>query len=455
MGLTTPSNDYTRYSTAWKKTRDVAEGSLCVKNAAEVYLPKGTMTDNAYLDYLNRAVFVGYVDKIIDFAVGQLNRNPVQAPDIPEDIAKDVDLCGNSLQKFAEHTARELMLVERMGIWYDYSETKERPYMVAVHAENIIKWNYGYNQNGEKILMSVVLKVDEESIDPASFDVIKEKRWIVLRLDENGFFVKDTYKEGDKEGDVALIESISPTAGINGDPLSFIPFDIVCVKGHPERIHPSPMYPVAEVNLSLYRSMASREQLLFYYGMPTGIAVGWDQSKAFPIGGIAAFPTGGSFQFAQVQVAAAVDQAITSKKEEIAQIGSSFLSGRGRYVASATTAEVNQEGDNASLASLANTISNALTKAFLTMRVWDDEIPETVSVSVNTEFEEPELTQGELTELGQEVAAGRMSFDTYFYNLKKNKVYPNEWSIEQEKAALDETSKMVAQNKSQIPGITF
>lgn len=455
MGLTTPCNEYNKFSTAWRKTRDVVEGVLTVKGAKETYLPKGRMSPTDYADYLERAEFVGYVDKIIDYSAGQLLRNPPVLKGVPDDIVADFDLCGNSITSIIDHISRELMTVERVGIWFDYSEDQKRPYAVIVKAENIIKWNYGY-VNGTKTLKSIVLALEEEKLNPVTFDTERNPTWVCLYINEDGYFQKDTYvNKSGKAGEVELSESVVPVAGIGGKPLDFIPFAIVPAKGTPEHIHTAAMYPVAEVNLSLYRSMASREQLLFYYGMPTGIAIGWDQ-ETFPIGGVAKFPTGGDFKFAQIEVDDAVVRAIQDKKEEISQLGSSFLSGRGRYVASAQTSENNQQGDYASLSSIANAISRALTDILRDMAVYGhDGLEKDASVTVNTEFEEPEFTPGELTELGAEVAAGRLSWDAYFHNCQKNKLYPNGWTKEQEFEAIKTTSQMIASARTQIPGFTF
>lgn len=454
MGLDTPCGDYEKHSRSWIRTRDVAEGSLCIKGKGTTYLPKGRMDENAYTDYLERAIFVGYVDKIIDYCVGQLMRNAPTTTGIPDDLINDVDLCGSTLSQFIDNMARELMAVERIGVWVDFNEKKDRPFMVSVKAESIIKWHYDYTQSGEKALTSVVIKTSQDTIDKETLDIVVKPQYIKLFLNDNGIYQKDTYECDDKK-ELTLKESIIPVAGIGGLPLTYIPFRIVCAKGTPERIHTAPMAPVAEINLSLYRSMASREQLLFYYGMPTGIAVGWDDKNAFPLGGVAAFPIGGSFDFAQIQVEDAVEKAIQSKKEEISQIGSQFLSGRGRYVASATTSENNQEGENASLATLANSISRGVTEAFKMMEVYEYDDLEEPSVQVNTEFVEPELTQGELQELGVELTAGHISFDTYFHNLNRNKVYPPGWTVEKEIEALKTSARIIAENRSEIPGVTY
>ena len=456
MGLNTPCPEYNKYATAWKKTRDVIEGVLTVKGAKETYLPKGRMSATDYADYLERAEFVGYVDKIIDYSAGQLLRNPPAIKGVPEDITADFDLCGNSISSVIDHIARELMTVERVGVWFDYSEDQSRPYAVAVKAENIIKWNYGYVR-GTKTLTSVVLALEEERLNMSTFDVERTPTWVCLHLNEDGYYQKDTYtnKTG-KSGEVELSESVVPVAGIGGQPLDFIPFAIIPAKGTPEHIHTAPMYPVAEVNLSLYRSMASREQLLFYYGLPTLIAKGWDVNTPFPLGGVAAFGADGGANFVQIEVDDAIVKAINDKKEEIAQLGSSFLSGRGRYVASAATSENNQQGDYASLASIANAISRALTDILRDMSVYGyDGLEADASVTVNTEFEEPEFTPGELAELGAEVMAGRLSWDAFFHNCQKNKLYPQGWTKEQEFEAIKTTSQMIASARSQIPGFTF
>ena len=454
MGLETPCNDYTKHAKQWVRTRDVSEGSLCIKGKGETYLPKGHMEENAYKDYLERALFTGYVDKIVDYCSGQLMRNNPQTTGIPDELKNDVDLCGSTLNQFIDNIARELMHVERIGLWTDFSEDSGRPFIVSVRAEGIIKWHYEYVQSGEKVLSSVVIKAESDVIDPETLDADTEEKYIKLFLNADGFFQKDTYAYS-KEKKLELSESIIPLAGIGGFPLDYIPFRIVCAKGTPERIHTAPMAQIAEINLSLYRSMASREQLLFYYGMPTGIAIGWDKDKSFSLGGVNAFPIDGDFKFAQIQVEDAVEKAIASKKEEISQLGSQFLSGRGRYVASATTSENNQEGENASLASLANAISRGITEAFRAMEVYKYDGLDNPSVQVNTEFTEPELSQGELTELGQELTAGHISFATYFHNLNRNKVYPPDHTIEMEIEELKKTAQIIADNRSQIPGFTF
>lgn len=457
MGLTTPSPEYSTHLKAWQRTRDVAGGSLIVKGKGPQYLPKGRMTDTDYGDYLERAEFVGYVEKIADYSVGQLLRNPPLIKGVPDEIIRDFDLCGNSITDTIQHIARELMYVDRVGVWYDFSEAQGRPYAVIIKTENIIKWNYGYLADGTKTLKSVVLQLNEESVDPDTFDIKCEPRYICLHINADGHYQKDTYVENkkDKNG-VTLLESVIPVAGIGGKPLDFIPFRIITAKGSPEHLHSAPLYPVAEVNLSLYRSMASREQLLYYYGAPTLIASGWDKKTPFPVGGVATLDEQGDAKFIQIQVDDAIVKAIQDKKEEISQLGSSFLSGRGRYVASAQTSENNQQGDYASLSSIANSISRSLTDMFDDMLVYGhDGLESGASVAINTEFEEPEFATGELAELGAEVASGRMSFNTYFHICKKNKMYPNEWTQEQEEEAIQKTAQMIASARTQIPGYTF
>lgn len=456
--INTIRSEYSHYSPLWQRVRDVVAGEDQVKQKGRTYLPSKIRDNADYLNYLSRAIFVNYTGKILNLSLGQLFRNLPTLTNIPYYLSEDVDLRGTSITNWSRFIARELMITNRVGLWIDYSNVLDRPYISTYKAEEIINWYYADTADGISDLQYVILSGFNNVVE--NFEVKQVKTYTVLYLNENEQFTVDRYQENQSiksKDKLELLSSVVPVC--DGQPLDFIPFVILDLNGQPDSIHNSPLLDVANLNLAHYRDSADHQTRLHLFAIPTIITKGYNSkdNPIFPLCGTAEVDTQyGDVKFLELSATNPLADELKRKEETISQIGSSFLSGAGRYVASAQTAQINQEADFCTLSDISNSMSEQITKVLNILAIWlsEQETAEPLVIRYNTVFEEPSLVQGQLTELMSAVLSGVISYDAFYHQLYKNKFYPAGSTIEQEKEAIKQSQKDIIDNRSQIPGYT-
>lgn len=441
MPIDTRKTDYVKWSPIWEKSRDAIAGHEHVKDKSTVYLPKlPGQSDEGYEGYLERAQFINFTSRTIQTALGQIFRKPpiISEEDQIKDLLENIDLSGKSITYFSRDIFNEVLSVNRAGILVDYSEEQGRPYAVEYKAENIINWRCA-NIGGQNKLTLLVLEGLTEVVDAADIYTTKpEKVWKELYLDENGVYtVRDWYKVSD-----GYMPSDEIKPQINGQYFDYIPFFVATTNGNEYQIIKSPMLDFVNLNYGHYKNDADYENMLHLCGCKTVVAKGWDESNAFPMGGCAVFPTDGDAHFLEAASDSALLEELRHKEEQMAMMGSSLLSGKGRYVAAAETQRLQSEGENATLADVALSVSDVMSKVLRLIAAWNNVSNfEDVSIAYNTDFETSELDPQTLTALMGAVQSGFMSFETYFYNLKNREAYPNGWTEDDEKEAIKESMK--------------
>jgi hypothetical protein len=422
-----------------KMMRDVMDGEEAVKKAKEAYLPKlgGRETsDDDYDAYRKRAQFVGACARTLEALAGAVCR---KAPKIhgPEEFATkytaDITGSGVSLASFVGQMVREVLTVRSFGVLVDHDGV--RPGLRGYVAENVT------------------------NILPDETVVLREYAYQADPQDRFSLSLVTSYREvkPTDNGGAAVVVWTKPNGGqwtagdeteltFRGDPINVIPF-VLC------DMPIMPLLPLAEANLSHYRTSADLENGLHWGGTFTPwIAANIDaQSEASPsfiIGGNTAWvlPTGSQVGMLEIQGAAlsALEERLKGKEETMAALGARLLVAQKKTAETEQTARINAGGEGATLAMVVDTVEAALTSALRIMAAWDGQPPDDIHVELNREFVDSRLTPDQITAYLAAYQAGGMSLDTLLNLLMGGGLFPSDRTVEEEKSLISSEAPPMA-----------
>lgn len=450
--------DYDKWYPIWERIEDAIRGEDEVKRKKERYLPKlPGQKDTEYKSYLQRASYQNFSGRILDVAIGQIFR---KAPVISgfSEYEDNIDLAGNNFNYFTRDIFEDIIPYNRDYILVDYSEDQKRPFLKEFDADDVINWGTTIIKGEEKLSFVVIEGETEDTDDTDPYIKKCKKIWKELYLDldnsndglSDGYYKsRDWEKYIDPKGEerFRIIEGSNAFPKMSGKGLNFIPFFMMTNAGFKTEIDSSPMLDIVNTNLGHYQNYADYENLLHLTGVGTYILRGWGDKKAFPIGGAADFPIEGGAEILQGKSDSGLENELRHKEEIMAMLGSQLLSGKGRYVQSARTADVQSQGEYATLADIANSMSYMMTQIMKLFMQWASGNPDEVQIKFNTDYEATMAPQGVLTELSGLAQSGGMSWKTYFYNLNKYEIYPVGWTIEDEQKEIDNDQKKKANDR--------
>ena len=436
MPINNHEDDYDEWSPIWEKIEDAIAGQDKIKEKGEAYLPKlGGQSADDYKAYLQRAQYQNLSGRTMQIALGQLFRKNPVVTGVDESLLDNIDLAGSNFIYYSKKIAREVLAYNRVGILCDYSDEQSRPFLTKFEAESIINWRSEVI-DGIKKLTLVVIEGERCEIDPLDPYTEKDvKIWKELYLEDNVYKTRDWHEVKDQGGNITyqVIEGSERTPLIKGQVFNFIPFYFVTSNGITSHISASPMLDFVNINLGHYVNYADFENMLHWTGAKTIVTKGWGD-KTFPIGGAVDCE---SASFLEASSDSGLKDELRHKEELIAIMGSQLLSGKGRYVASAATSQISSEGEYATLADIANSLSYSMTQILKLLVEWADGNPDEVNAEYNTDYQVAEIPQGRLTELSGARDAGKISKQTFYYNLNKYEFYPSNWTYEDEQSEIE------------------
>ena len=469
------SETYVDMQSLWQKQRDAVAGSEAIKNRGQTYLAKPNgMTDDQYKGYLQRAVFFNGSRRTVQAYTGMLFRkDPVFMYDedrimTEEDIEfhehffGSVTLDGGSFTELMRQVMEEIIIVNKCGILIDYprlidengnpqeftreevEENSIQPTASIYPAESIINWFHIITES--KVLpVFFVLREEVPTLNiVGTIGVQNNYRYRILYLENFANPKLRRYKQILIEP-FPLIQRSDPTAKrllvtevtyptMNGERIPFIPFYVVTDRGIDYRSNrPSLINDLVETNLGHYRNSASLENELYWVGVKTAIFPGMtgNKSSKITLGGAIGVPLESKPYILEASSGSGNSDEMIRKEQRMAVLGAERLSPTGRYVASAETAAIQARSESATLGNTANAMSRAFTDIANFMLKWFGE-DKRVSVQMNTDFYDREITGQELIQIFENVQRGNLSFETAFYNLQRRDVYPPGWNVEKE-----------------------
>ena len=449
MAVNSKHNEYNNWFEIWSKTRDGIAGQEAVKAKGSDYLPKHDgQSDKSYEAYKTRAQYINFSGRTQNVFIGQLFRKNPMGLDALKDYIDNIDLSGSSFYYFSRDIAREMMTTNRVAVLVNYSKEQSRPYLTMYSAEAIINWQTEIIDSVEKLSL-VVLEGKVNVANPDDRYTPKQKTiWKELYL-EDGICKSREFEKSDKVGKQEFIE-IEDSQFIplmNDRPLTEIPIYFVTSNGINNKLSKAIMTDFVNMNLGHYINSADNENRLHYTGAATAILRGWSKDKVFPIGGAAEFPESGGAEWMTVGSDGGLSEEMRRKEEQIAALGSSVLSGKGRYIASAETALTSAQGEYATLADISRALSDSITVIMSFFAKWAN-IAEEIKIEYNTDFHVENIDPNILNSLMGAVASGRMSEETFFFNLKNYEVYPEGLTFEDEQLKIETDQKKVIEKRN-------
>lgn len=464
MPVDTPSKEYTDRQPDWSLCRAVIAGRRAVVAGKEVYLDRlDGHTDDQYAAYQRRAGWYDATSRTLDGLGGMLFRKEpiIVAPDSASSLVADVTNGGMSLRALCEVSSDEVLSVGRYGVLVEFTEINAagmtaaeyerigaRPKAATYPTESIIDVRYG-KVGGAMELTHVRLKEavsTPKADDEFSFEESTQYR--VLDLTAEGYrqrvFRKNT------QGNYEITRELFPK--MKGQPLPFIPFQVLSPGNTPSKIAKPPILGLAEANIDLYRMQADYRHGLHFTALPTPVFPGLrtddlkdEEGKVQPIkigsGEAVLIPDPQAkpsmLEFTGAGLGA-YKEAIESKKQEMATLGARMISQDKRAAEAAETAQIHRQGENSVLAGVGKSVSEGLTEVLGWMMMWAG-VSGDYGVEINTDFMPVAMDPQLISQLLLAVQSGEMSQRTFFYNLKKGEMYPDGHTFEDEQDEIGAT----------------
>lgn len=440
--------------------KDFTLGEDFVKGAGRKYLPCPVgMEDEEYEgSYKNRAEFFNATGRTEEGLHGLINmKEPVlNVPENLKQYLENVNGEGSDINRFADDVVWNNMITGFGGILVD-APTGESisklqaeadgmfPYMTEYRAEQIINTVFK-TVNRQKVLSLVVLEEHDfkETLDKFTREDVK--RYRVLELDDDGYYMESVYDEHD-----VLISQVYPEEF--GKRMKYIPFFFV-LSNRPEK----PLCKdVADVNKAWYRKSADLENGAHWTGVPTPYCIGYEPETKFDANGneiatkkitlggskIIYFPQGVT-QVAYLEFTGSglsqLSSLMQQDEERMAILGARIISAEKKGVESAETAKIHRAGENGVLATFANEVSSGLTKALRCYLEWTvaSEITDEISLQLNTDYDVSRMNPSELTALVSCWQSGGISKRVLFDNLKQGEIIGNGVDFDDMQSEIDE-----------------
>ena len=443
MSLETRHPEYEAAWASWARCRDTVAGQEAVRAAGPDYLPRLAGQSPAdYAAYLGRALFYNAVARTVDGLSGLVFRRPpaVEAPPaLAAEFMADVTAAGSDLLSFAEMALEEVLAVGRAGILVDFPPRPAkagesladdrawgmRPVWRLYRAENIINWR-SMNLGGAERLSLVVLR--ERVPAPAhEFDTAtRVEQYRVLDLTARGYRQRVFAPTADGRG-FAPGQEVRPL--MRGEPLAEIPFVFLGQRDTTPGVDKPPLLDLVELNLAHYRLGADYYHGLHFTGLPQPVVSGVSPDQApMTIGSSEAWvlpdPAARAFYLEYGgQGLSAMRQELAALEERMARLGSRSPALEKRAAETAETARIHRAGEAGTLASLAQAVSQGLSRALGLARDWAGLAGPAVC-QLNADYHPQPLSPQELNALVAALQAGAISSKVFAHRLSQGEYYP-------------------------------
>ena len=443
---------YNTYIDSWRKCRVVAEGSESVKENGTEFLPM--LNDQRLSDYeayKDRALFFEGTTRTVTGLTGLLfSKEPqVEGSEESEFLIK-IAPGFVTIKTFLKNISREIISVGRLGLLVDRdtdTSSTDSPYIVEYLAEDIINWRTR-RLDGKNVLSFVVLREEAENF--VGFERVGIEQYRVLYLTEDNVYVQELYRRSEhNEAEFDLVEGYPLTPVISGKPITEIPFYFINVNGlQPEPSRP-PLIGLVNVNISQYQNSADLEHGRHFTGLPTLWASGFppNADQKLSIGSQVAWLSSnpqakaGYCEFTGKGLST-LENAIKEKLDMMIVLGARMLEAPKKASESSDNQTNRKQGENSILQNISDSISEGVTEAIKFAALWANQRPELFSVRLHKDFTFIEADPLLVREWREAVQSDLLSFDSWFYNIKKIGMVPDGRDPDTELSLIDMQGNM-------------
>lgn len=441
MAIDARHPDYTRRVPAWRKLRDTYEGEDKVKAEGMTYLPPTggqradgveNTKDDGYQDYLSykeRAVVPDFVKNAVDTMVGIMHREParIEVPAALEPMLENITGRGESAHTLLRRINEHQILYGRYGLLLeapDGSPVGESfPFVVSYDPFDIINWDEGVIEQGQRRLELVVLNESEwERKQDFTWDFETKYRVLIMsnqapvtddgsdegqaELPAGGIYGAATYRDQNittfNEQDV-----VQPSIG--GRTLEQIPFVFVNTSDLVPTPDEPPILGLANLVLAIYKLEADYRQALHMQAQETFVVIGGELPDGARVGAGAKIelPKDSDAKFVGVS-ADGLDAMRTALEDDRGRAGdqTTRLMDGDSDVQSGRALNVRLAAKTATLTQMAETGAEALARILRLAAIWIGANPDEVVVEANMDFGEDDVQGQALLQLMQAVQMG-------------------------------------------------
>ena len=369
--MTTPNVAYIRPEVEemlpqWDLIRDAIAGEVAVKAKTDTYLPRPNAADRSeenqarYDSYILRANFYNVTGRTHQGLVGQcFQKDPVlELPSNLKILEKDIDGSGVTLLQQAKRAVGNVLDYGRSGLLADYPSVGERaasiadlraglirPTVVLYDPWDIINWRTTA-VGGNQLLTRVVLKEGFNAKDDG-FELTRGIQWRELRLEPMSEGGRTTFRyrvtvwrrndtENQSLGPFIKVSEVYPRNSSNGF-MDRIPFLFLGAVKNNDEIDPPPMYDLASVNMSHYRTSADHEEAVYLTGNPqptmNGLTQTWVDANfkggvRFGSRTILPLPQGGELKLVSAPPNTLTGEALKEKERRMVALGARLVEER-------------------------------------------------------------------------------------------------------------------------------
>lgn len=465
MEVTTLHEQYRNHAGQWQRCRDAFAGQDAVKargQSSQViskekhnylgteYLPALEDQQEAqYQKYKKRALWFGATKRTVRALVGSIIRKPMQLAGMEgnkwEEHLRDVTLSGVSLPMLTQRVIREVMLVGRYGILADLATNgADTPRLVGYNAESMTNWDTE-NIQGKTALSLLVLAELYTVPNADRFKRERKQQFRVLYLDgvDGPPVVQvEVWRrkiEDGKETDTWVItEGPTPLERL-GQPLREIPFTFFNPTTLEPEVEESPVLELVDANLDHYRLDADLKNRLHLYGVPTPYFAGFefgptddepdnDRTDKVPLGSdyaLVAENPQAKADFLDLGDTGE-DNGLTAEKgadeRRMAALGARLLEQPVTQAEAAMAIQFRHAGEHATLAGVATTLEEGLTRTMRFYALWALMPPDNVAIALNKDYFGGRMQPQMLTALVASHQSGEIDDETLYFNLEQGEL---------------------------------
>jgi hypothetical protein len=475
--------DYDAQETRWQTCRDIIDGEDTVKAKNSSYLPIPTgMNTTEYTAYRDRAAFVAFAARSKEAMRGLVFRKRplLVAPKEVVELTPDVTTTGLSLDQLASFAFSEILEVGRGGFLVEYptndesaptlqdvSDSGMRPYLAFYKAEDILDWREGRVNNKKALTYVKLREVYTEASSSNKYTSDEVRRIRILKLDEEGYCSFEVWESRVTFSDAyypvsnstAIYTRIWPSADErvyqNGEPIRYIPFVPLGPLENSVRMQKPPLMDMVWINIHHYQASADRNHAIHYADCPTPMFFGQllsaDGSEVHTVklGPTSAIniESGGDAKFLEMQGngIAPTRELMEEYVMQMSVLGNKILATDARAAEAAETAAIHRAGEQAILATMANTLSEGITQALKMMAKWlgTDE-DEHIYYHLSTDYLPNPMDSQTLIALIGAVTAGKMSDEEFYEALVAGELVRADKTYEQHQVEIQAMPPVVA-----------
>jgi len=481
----TNNRQYTKYTPSYIKDEDAYQGQESVKSKSTEYLPMlpaqasdaqyGTML---YDIYASNALWFPATGATIKGYLGIMFRKSPFS-EIPSDMSYAVDSFssdGLTMDAVAKNLAKEVMVKYRPAVLVDFPDIDTsgmsvkdmenagvRPYAVMYDSLQIVDWHETVG-GGMKKLDYVKLKEKHDANGFRYADGVaeyKEKllvvdgQYIVMRVlkleskDGQDIYTQEVYiqtdskKKKDKtEADFILISKTYPVA--QGKFFNYLPIVPCSEEGMQWSLDYSLVNDLVNLNMADYKNEALYRDNLMFLARPTICMKGYlppqgTDGQVISTGSSSVLmfdETGHSWLLGgDASQSAALVESSKGLKAQMSTIGMRSLAADPNGVESAETAGIHRSGEHGTLSSVANAVSDTMTKVLEIMQEWSGKSG-TVNYEIQTDFIPTKIDATLLNTLWQMYVNGDLPLSQLLWNLKNGEVVESGLTIDDYKLEL-------------------